>query len=230
MTGSPDFQQYAQWQGSNLLPAYSQVLAPGVTRSGVQTVASWSGVEAACKPSAGYGLVTVHWWADAGEATEIRSDTWAVNALGGLAVRIPVFGPFCSMDINVTSPGNMTARTTLRGINNAAPQFNYPMTQSVIAVSGKSVAAAATDLTFLPYIRKGPASLFFAPSDTAGKLLVILEVANPDSSQNYQIAGLGNPTGIVNQPVVLPDDLTALKVINQSATTAHAYTAALIPS
>lgn len=227
MPGSPDFLKYAQWQSANLVGTYTSVLSVGANPSGVFPSAAWSGAAFRVKPSIGHGSVVLEWWTDAGQTTQIRADSWAVNTSCGLEVRMPTFGPFVSANIMVTSTSAMTALTSLFLVNNAGPEIEYPITQSAIHVSGKSVALSTTDTQTAPWIRKGLASLSYTPGDNSGKLQPTVCVLNADGTLNYPVMSIGAPVALFNQLLVVPDDLLALRVVNTDATAAHTYTATL---
>lgn len=229
-TGSPDWQKPVQWRTQNLFTAISQTFAPGTTYTAYLVMQAWSSVLLRVQPSAGYGKVTVYWYATASAADFIGSDTWLVNSNTGLFVMLPVEGTYMVVGVDVTSSVDMTARTYLCGVNNGAGSIYYPITGNDVFETSVTLAASGAADYYLPFIRKGAANLYFDPYDTAAKLYALARVTDEAGAATGTFADTGLPTAPVNISLVCPGKPVAIHVANSDTAASHEFGLAFVTS
>lgn len=229
--GFPDFQSLPQWRELNLLSAYSQVLNPGVNRSGALLVANWRGVQLRVGPSAGYCRANLTWYDDAAETQQVATDGFGVGTGLVLAAVIPAKGHYCDLNLNVTSPGAMTAQTSLMPTNSVTDRISYLASNNFLALSGHNVPLSTTQLIALPLVQSGPATLNWSFSDVGGNLALAVVRLKEDGTLGDVLTDLGSATVTTpfTQRVTLVDDSCGLRIINNDAAAAHVINVRLVP-
>lgn len=223
MTDFPDWQQFPNAQGGNVFPAFTQTLTPGVHSTALIPATNWSSVTLVVEPSAGAAQVQIGHYADLAGTMEIDSDTWPVNATTRLVVRTPLRGPYVKLTITVTSAGNLTASTWASFLSSSSDRISFPVSTQNLSDFAHSLAANGTKTYSVGEISAGHALFYFKPYDTTGKLEVSIHAVDELGNSGQLIADFGQPTGIVQQLIMVPDNIVTVEVDNKDATTAHSY-------
>jgi hypothetical protein len=226
--GYPDFQRYPSAQSANLLPSYTVTHSPGTGQTGVKAVSSWAAVTLRYVSTAGFGQVSLVWYADSAGATEITRDTWLVSFSTGLFVTVPVKGPFVRLIFNNTGGTNWSVNQSLTGTNNAVPGVRYPVTGNALIDTNVPLLPSATSEEALPWIKGGAAVFAFRPADATGKLTPIVQQFNEAGTETGQVVNMSGATAPFVVSVALPDTPCGLRVINTDGAASHTYTASLI--
>jgi phosphoheptose isomerase len=228
MTDYPDWQVSASTQSGNVFAAFSQVLTPGNHPSAVTAVYSWESLAMTVVPSAGAAKVSVSHYADLAGTLLIGTDTWGVNATTSLTVRVPLRGPYAKLSINVTSAGNLTANTWGVFQTQAADRISFPAAGQILFDATNTLAALASKTYVLPQIAAGRTNWCFVPFDATGMLGIYVQAVDELGNIIVRVSSMGNPTGIVQLVIEVPDQILQVIVQNTDAGGPHSYGFSLV--
>lgn len=221
MTDYPDWQTYPTAQGTNLFPAYSQVLAPGAHSTGVIATSSWSSVTVIVHPSAGAAQVQVIHHAAPDGSQPVDSSTWPVNSNTKLIARTPLRALYVEIIITVTSAGNLTAVTWATPQAASSDRISFPVGQVNVSAFALAVPASTTDTASVGAIVAGQALMYVKPYDNSGHLAVVIHAVSELGVTGQLIADFGAPTALVQQLITVPDLITTVSITNTDATAPH---------
>lgn len=223
MSDYPDWQVSAATQSGNVFPAFTQTLTPGNHPGPVTPVFSWQSLNMIVVPTAGAGKVTVTHYADAAGTLVIGSDTWNVSTATALTVRVPLRGPYAALSINVTSAGNLTAKTWGTYQTAQADRVSFPISGQFIFDASHTLAAGASITYTMQWVVGGRASIAYVPFDNTGQLDLWVQAVNELGTVLSRVIDLGNPTGVVSPQFNTPDAILQVVVTNNDAVNPHSY-------
>ena len=223
MSDSPDWQSFPNAQSNNIFAAFAQTLTPGVHQGVIQPATSWSSLTITVSASAGAAQVTVNHYVDAAGTQQIDSDTWPVNVSCQLRVRTPLRGRYVRIDVNVTSPGNLTAQTWANFLSVSSDRISFPVSQQNASDFNHSLVANGTALYTLGSICAGQALFYIRPRDTTAKLQAQIHAVDELGNPGELIAYFGLPAAPVQQLIVVPDLILQVEIDNTDGAAPHAY-------
>lgn len=223
MTDTPDWQRFTNAQGTNLFPAFTQTLPPGLNKGQVIPALSWSSVIISVSVQSGAGQFQIGHFADAAGTQQIDSDTWPVTPTTRLVVRTPLRGTYIRLDYNVTGGGNMAVNNWAGLLAASSDRLSFPVSNQNISQFNHSLAASGTFTTHTGEIAAGLALFYYKPYDTAGKVAVVLHAISELGVPGQLIADFGSPTATVQQLITVPDVIIEAKMINSDAASAHSF-------
>lgn len=223
MTDYPDWQAAASTQSGNVFAAFSQTLAPGNHLGVITPVFSWASLNMIVVPTAGAAKITVSHFADQAATQPIGADTWDTSVTTSLTVRVPLRGPYVRVDINVTSPGALTAETWGTFQTQPADRVSFPISGQLVFEASTTLAANASKTYTVPRMAAGRSNWSFVPFDNAGALNPYIQAVDELGNLICRIADRGNPAGVDNALLELPDQILQVVVTNESGTASHSY-------
>lgn len=221
MTDYPDWQTFPNAQSDNLFATFTSTYSPGLQEGTLFPALSWSSLIVIVEPSAGAGQVQVSHFADAAATQVIDSDSWPVNGDTSLVVRTPLRGKYVRIDINVTSPGDMTTQHWANFLSASSDRISFPVSQQNLSAFDLVVAASATETATSGEICAGQALFYFTPYDTTGKLTVSIHAVDENGNSTQLIADFGAPKAIIQQVILVPDLIIQVEIDNTDATASH---------
>jgi hypothetical protein len=228
MSDYPDWQTFPTAMAGNLLTSASQTLTPGHHVTGVLPVTSFASLSIVIVPTAGACQVTVNHWADAAGTISTETDTFRARVGGALVVRLPLRSAYVSIDLFVTSAGNLVASTWATLLNSASDRVSFPVPGQQAGAENTVVNAGATDQWRMPAINAGAAVLAFLPGNTLAKLTV--EVFTEDELGNvmYHLMWPVAPAAGITQALQLPGEIVVVQIVNTDGAAAHSYGVSLV--
>jgi len=223
MSDYPDWQTFPNAQSDNLFTAFNQTLTPGLHSTAVLPALSWSSIIIIVSPSAGAAQVQITHFADLAGTQAIDADSWPVNASTRLVVRTPLRGRYVRIDINVTSPGNLTSDTWANFLSATSDRISFPVSQQNLSDFDNTIAHSTSNTYDIGEITAGMALFYFKPYDTTGKLSVELHGVDELGNPGQLIADFGKPTAIVQQLITVPDLILQVEVDNTDTVSSHTY-------
>lgn len=221
--GAPDFQSSVQQIGPNLLPSVVTTVGLGTTTVFGGLVSSFAAVLLRWQPTAGYGKITLNWWADAAFTQAVGLNGWRVNTSTALVLAHPVRAPYLTVVASTVPAGGMTANSYLAPVANYPGRIYYPIVATEIHQDGVALGAGASAPYLIPFIRPGLAGVNIKPNDNMGQLEFTVRKYNADSTLDTPVANLGQPTGLLYQQVIVPDDIWGVQVTNMDAVNPHTF-------
>lgn len=223
MTDYPDWQVSAATQSGNAFAAFTQVLTPGNHPGAVTPVFSWSSLNMVIVPTAGAGKVTVTHYADAAGTQQIGSDTWNVSTATALTVRVPLRGPYAQLSVNVTSAGNLTAKTWGVYQTFQADRVSFPIGGQFIFDPTHTLAAGTSKTYTMQWVAGGHAFIAWVPFDNTGQLDIWVQAVDELGNILSRAIDLGNPTLVTWASLYVPDAILQVVVQNGDAVNPHSY-------
>jgi hypothetical protein len=214
--------------GPNLLDAVSQNLPPGHHTTPVIPVTSFSTLSVVILPAAGAGQLTVSHWADPAGTVSAESDTWRFRPGAALVMRTPLRAAYVSLDLNVTSPGNLTASTWATLLASSSDRVSYPVKGVQAGVGTHVINAGVLDTWRLPAVVSGPAMLAFNPADTSAMLTVNVIATDELDNKLWDVMFPAAPAAPLMQPLQLPGEIIVILVHNTDPAAAHTYGVSLV--
>ena len=223
MTDFPDWQQFPNAQSDNLFPGFTQTLTPGVHQGVMLPALSWSSIMLMANPTAGAAQITLGHYADQAGTMEIDSDTWPVNTTTRLVVRSPLRGKYIRIDYNVTSGVSLQTENWANFLSASSDHISFPVSTQNLSDFAHVLAASGTKTYSVGEISAGQALFYFKPYDTTGKLEVSIHAVDELGNPGQLIAEFGQPTGIVQQLIMVPDNIVTVEVDNKDGAATHTY-------
>jgi len=225
LSGHPDYQEYAQWQGPNLAPAGTITFPPGITTIiPVTPVTQFAGTQIRCLGTGGRFRLIIRYWLDAAGTVSMGSDGFSINTTTGLLWTLHQNSPYFSIDLNNTGAGNATCVLWVNGTNIIAGRSFSPVVNNRFGATLLSVPASGNVQLTAPWIHSGWGWLSWTPQDSSAKLGA--EVANVDEGGNVVAHLIDNiqTAGTFTALFQTAPDPVAVFINNSDGALAHSVT------
>lgn len=184
-TGSPDFQTPLPWKSLNVFGSQLRSWPNGASSTAVFPTLAFAAVQLyfAIQTSGDTGALTINWWADSAGTQSLGSDSWGVSFFHYLKVTLPAEAPYFSVTFTNASghASNVINYAFLSNVPVARP--TYPVTGSIAAQIGVSVAISSSIFDNIRFYTKGRGHLRLNPTTASGKLQAILSTADINGNQ-----------------------------------------------
>lgn len=220
--GTPDWQDYAQWQGVPLLnETFSVTTAAPATSEWV--LGNWASLFISITGVSTGVAAGINYYTDETYTTSVATWAYVVTDGAPLQVNIPVLTPYITLQITTTQAGTVTGTVYVSPSNTQASPPLYPVHTSAIQELNQSLALSGTVTYMFPAVVSGTCYLMLNPRDTAAKLTATVQQLNEANTPNATLQQMDAAAGSQTLPFTPVGKPFQILVTNIDSAAAHSF-------